>query len=611
MNNRASRHAIACALIAGIAVSTNTVLHAQAAGTAPELHEPAIDEFGLERKSGRVFTPTPKQIDVGGSGAQNISIAYMPLNPGRPGSQDYADMGQLDMRQVGHVFIYHSTNVWQSPYYWEYYTIQYPNGSETFRRNLTQGTPFQAEYSDGATLVTTGGGVLFTDRNGITLQTNADANNSTILTYPDGRQVYYNGYQATIANNFGFILKSQTASDGNRMVAANQAVDICTIASTSCSGLSKDRHSLITSAGANNNWTFFDAGGGRTIYRSTPIQANTEKYYCWYDGQLRYCNSPFLVTRYYPAGITFPKDSAESVTISYVNPDSQEEVEVSSITKDGTTITYNPVRVLYGSYGSSPNPNTLPYHLQITSSLGGNQIAYSQATRGFAGWGNGRMTLDYVTDGLNRTSYFSSNPLDEVSGVTLPEGNGQTLSYDSRWNVQYVYDTPKTNSGVAQLVTQYIYWPDCTNTPQSYCNKPSAIIDRRNNRTDFTYNPQGQILTLTGPADSSGLRPITTYGYTFRTAYIKDANGNTVAAGTPISMLTQKIVCRSQQNCVGTADAVVTTYDYGPTTGLNNLLLRGVAVTADGQTRRTCYGYNYFGEKISETRPMAGLASCP
>ena len=41
------------------------------------------------------------------------------------------------------------------------------------------------------------------------------------------------------------------------------------------------------------------------------------------------------------------------------------------------------------------------------------------------------------------------------------------------------------------------------------------------------------------------------------------------------------------------------------------LLVRGVAVTADGQTRRTCYGYDALGRRISETKPNAGLGACP
>jgi YD repeat-containing protein len=39
--------------------------------------------------------------------------------------------------------------------------------------------------------------------------------------------------------------------------------------------------------------------------------------------------------------------------------------------------------------------------------------------------------------------------------------------------------------------------------------------------------------------------------------------------------------------------------------------LRGMTVTADGQTLRTCYGYDVNGRKISETQPLANLTACP
>jgi hypothetical protein len=64
--------------------------------------------------------------------------------------------------------------------------------------------------------------------------------------------------------------------------------------------------------------------------------------------------------------------------------------------------------------------------------------------------------------------------------------------------------------------------------------------------------------------------------------------------------------------CAGGAnDEVVTTYDYGPNGGPNNLLLRGKVVTFAGQSRRTCYGHDLYGNQISETEPRAGLTSCP
>lgn len=55
----------------------------------------------------------------------------------------------------------------------------------------------------------------------------------------------------------------------------------------------------------------------------------------------------------------------------------------------------------------------------------------------------------------------------------------------------------------------------------------------------------------------------------------------------------------------------VTTYEYGPESGPNNLMVRGKAVVADGVTLRTCYGHDKQGNKIWETSPNANPSSCP
>ena len=89
-------------------------------------------------------------------------------------------------------------------------------------------------------------------------------------------------------------------------------------------------------------------------------------------------------------------------------------------------------------------------------------------------------------------------------------------------------------------------------------------------------------------------------------------------AASAVWVLTEERTCRTSSLdlttgacAAGTTDLVTTAYDYGPTSGPNNLWLRGVAVTADGQTLRTCYGYGSLGRRISETQPNANLTSCP
>ena len=81
--------------------------------------------------------------------------------------------------------------------------------------------------------------------------------------------------------------------------------------------------------------------------------------------------------------------------------------------------------------------------------------------------------------------------------------------------------------------------------------------------------------------------------------------------------MTEESLCKtgaphsSGTGCALAGDEVRTTYDYGPNSGPNNLLIRGKVVDSGGLALRTCYGYDTDGRKISETTPNANLTSCP
>lgn len=258
--------------------------------------------------------------------------------------------------------------------------------------------------------------------------------------------------------------------------------------------------------------------------------------------------------------------------------------------------------------------------MTIDQRIGGQLVGSSLVIQPAGGYANSRRRLLEVVeviDGLNRVTRYSFNQFEEVAGRTAPEGNGVTNLYDGNGNLTSTVVTPKTGSG--QLITTYQYPSDCTGLTLVQCNSPIAITDPRGNVTNYEYNQYGQVTKEIAPAGSPGeARPTVVNEYQLRTAYKKNASGNPVAAGTPISMLTKSYTCITSATCnasVPASDKVVTEYDYGPMTGLNNLLLRGMSVTAingSGQleTLRTCYTYNYFGERVSETQPKADLTSC-
>jgi len=204
----------------------------------------------------------------------------------------------------------------------------------------------------------------------------------------------------------------------------------------------------------------------------------------------------------------------------------------------------------------------------------------------------------------------------QIQNAVKPEGNQTTYVWDGRGNSTQETLIPKAGSPLAQVNSYANYDTTCTN--QFTCNKPNWIKDGLGNQTDYTYDPtHGGMLTKTLPADANGIRPQTRYTYAQRSAWVKNSSG-AYAQSAPIWVLATESFCRTTAaatppatGCTTAGDEVVTTYEYGPDSGPNNLFLRGVAVTADGVTHRTCYGYDRFGNKISETQPAAALTSCP
>lgn len=147
------------------------------------------------------------------------------------------------------------------------------------------------------------------------------------------------------------------------------------------------------------------------------------------------------------------------------------------------------------------------------------------------------------------------------------------------------------------------------------CNKPTSMTDANGNVTDFSYDPgHGGVLTETGAA-VAGVRPQTRYTYVQRQAWLQSSAGGYAPTGQNIWLLASKSLCKtgmaSGAGCAMAGDEVRTTYDYGPDSGPNNLLLRGTIEDAAGAALRTCYGYDWQGNKVSQTTPRAGLAVCP
>ncbi|NIJ21140.1 hypothetical protein FHS95_002843 [Sphingomonas naasensis] len=214
---------------------------------------------------------------------------------------------------------------------------------------------------------------------------------------------------------------------------------------------------------------------------------------------------------------------------------------------------------------------------------------------------------------------YSQNHGSALVEVTLPEGNKYLAAYGGpRRSVTEERLRAKPGSGLADIVKQYGYVADCTtapNTPQN-CAKPIWTKDAKLNQTDYTYAANGLLLTAMQPAPTTGAaRPLKIFTYVQKYAWVKNSGGGLSPSAAPMWVPQTEAICQTAAGsstpvCDGAAVQTVTTYEYGPDGTANNLRVRGMVVSSGGTSLRTCYGYDWRGNKISQTSPRAGLSVC-
>ena len=225
-------------------------------------------------------------------------------------------------------------------------------------------------------------------------------------------------------------------------------------------------------------------------------------------------------------------------------------------------------------------------------------------------------TPSSITDeagGVYRYTYDASNRLTQV---TAPEGRYTAFTYDSRGNVTAVTNVAKPGSGLANIVTTASFPASCANALT--CNKPIWTKDALGNQTDYTYDStHGGVLTVTAPADASGVRPQTRYSYTAVQAYYKNAAGSVAASGVPTYLNTGTSSCltatsANPASCVGTAAESKTTTSFGPQVAgtANNLLaVSETQAAGDGSvSAATTAAYDKLGNQTAQDGPLPGTA---
>jgi YD repeat-containing protein len=384
------------------------------------------------------------------------------------------------------------------------------------------------------------------------------------------------------------------------VTGVNAAVDYCDALSSSCTWSTswpQSQYTYTYPSATDDQFTLVDQGGAVTrLTLSGPA-------------------APLNIIRYISGYKPASSASQNTVTYQYCDtPQSGHWLCIAS--KDGFSWQYNLANSVI--MGGLNNSEIMEGHTILTSQGPTSNtvfVNYFNPSSGVIA----PLVYSLAADGTRRV-YDATAPTNRLTTVTYPEGDIRSFYYDARGNVTSATYTAKPGSLLPAMTASAGY--DAVCTLRAKCNKPNWTQDANGKQTDYTYDPgHGGVLTVTAPADGNGIRPQTRYGYIQRYAWYKNSTGTVVQASTQIWLLATERYCRTSAalangtGCAGTTgsynDEVVTTYDYGPTSGANNLFLRGKTVAADGVTLRSCVAYDAFGNKLSETSPNANLASCP
>ena len=210
----------------------------------------------------------------------------------------------------------------------------------------------------------------------------------------------------------------------------------------------------------------------------------------------------------------------------------------------------------------------------------------------------------YYVQTLDGRVWFEQTARNFPSSFDRNTAPSEQYFYETRSNL-----TKLTRAGQGDTLAEYP--AVCTN--RKTCNQATRIRDPNGNWTDYAYDPlTGQVTKITYPANQSGIRPETRFGYTVMYAtYYNDAQPQVrVQSSEGVSMKTSEEYCinsaASNGNCA-LGDEVVTTFEYNHP----NLLMTGMLVTAPDGSRRTCFKYDDYGNQIEVTTPNANLSSCP
>lgn len=601
------------ALVAGFAILPGPV-HAQSTlPVAPPA--PALDERGVDLLSGTFQLEDPG-VAIGASDSGGLRSVRRWVG----GSNSTG--GWANNYEYFLVAPYRPTmNLLNS-----YITVNLGERSLTFsgvytniNGTYTWGAPYSPIDGNGETL--SDDLATFTDRDGTIVkfgpstqqtQQNAPPAFATAVIKPNGERLTFvhnsNNVVQSVQTNFGYQIKFEYPPgriDISKATAINDAVEYCSSSAVSCAGLV-------------NAWPT------ETYSRPNPWQTNN---------YTETVTDPTGNTRSFTIGV--PSNATSPAMLSRVpGPPGTSAISYSYAQLPAAPYTTPSINVIssvsdvsglwsYATNRQWVNSTSMsqlnPYQISVTSP--------SSATETYTVAWEGQLPsiIQSVNDGLGRTTNYQYDALSRLTYAVPPEGAitsgtpsaGYTRNtYDGRGNVVQVTKVPKAGSGLASIVYQAGYDATCTNPVK--CNKPNWLRDANSNETDYSYDPNhGGILSEMKPAPSAGsARPLVLTSWTQIYGRVTAPGNSLVQSPYPIWRVATTTECQtvagsSTAVCDASAPQTVTTFQYGASGTRFALLVKGRAVTSGGVTLRTCYNYDIYGNRISETTPNAGLGVCP
>ncbi|MBB5986661.1 RHS repeat protein [Sphingobium lignivorans] len=278
-----------------------------------------------------------------------------------------------------------------------------------------------------------------------------------------------------------------------------------------------------------------------------------------------------------PSSLTLPGEST-----AHVQSGKHASYDVvSTITKDGGTWSY--------AYANIAVNTTLGGYQYDKVNVTGPDSYAREYTIGVI---SNQKFVSSFKDELGRQTFLAYDVLLRLTGVTYPEGNGVTVTYDNQGNLTEKRTKAKPGSGLPDLVETAGYnTTGCVYAYNVLCYRPLWSRDALGRQTDYVHNSNGLVTERIDPADASGVRRKTCIAYT----------SAGIGAG-PLRPVAEWVVPGTSACDTASNQSIRTETDYWGNTSLPSVQRR-----YDGATvLTTTYSYDSAGRLLSVDGPLAG-----